>query len=140
MSVIRAGFDGPIAQMVHLRIIAPTDRAEKVVSLLCAMDSVTNVVRLEECAHKPHGDVILADVAREDASVLIGDLRELKIDVDGSIALEIIDAEISAAAVEAEEAAAGTRRTLWCGKRSRRGPPTRPSCRGPSSTSCAWRC
>ena len=41
--------------------------------------------------------MILCDVAREDASVIVADLRELDIDVEGSISIEEIDSQISAA-------------------------------------------
>lgn len=93
--------------MVHLRIVVPSYQAEHALDLLNHTPSVTNLVYLERAAKRPEGDVILCDVAREDASVVIGDLRELDIDVEGSIAMEEIDSEISVAALEAEEAAAG---------------------------------
>ena len=38
-----------------------------------------NVVHMPGVASKPQGDVILADVAREDASLVLHDLRQLKI-------------------------------------------------------------
>jgi uncharacterized hydrophobic protein (TIGR00271 family) len=93
--------------MVHLRIVAPSDTADRALDLLCAADSVFNVVHLAAAAHKPEGDVILCDVAREDASVIIGDLKELNIPAEGSIAVEFIDTAISAAAEKAEKAAPG---------------------------------
>lgn len=93
--------------MVHLRIVAPEDAARHALDLLCASDSVLNVVHLEGASRKPEGDVILCDVAREDASVIISDLRELEIPATGSIAVEFIDTEISDAAVAAERAAPG---------------------------------
>jgi uncharacterized hydrophobic protein (TIGR00271 family) len=93
--------------MVHLRIVAPADTTERALDLLCAADSVYNIVHLPGAARKPEGDVILCDVAREDASVILGDLRELDIPREGSIALEMIDSEISDVAQEAERAAKG---------------------------------
>ena len=51
--------------------------------------------------------MILCDVAREDASVVIDDLKELGVARDGSIALEQIDSQISDAAERAERAARG---------------------------------
>lgn len=69
--------------------------------------SVCNLVFLEGVAVKPKGDVILCDVAREDTSVIVGDLKELGIPRDGSIALEDIDSQISDAAKRAEVAAKG---------------------------------
>jgi uncharacterized hydrophobic protein (TIGR00271 family) len=93
--------------MVHFRIVVPSHQAEHTLDLLAHIPSVTNLIYLERAAHKPEGDVILCDVAREDASVIVSDLRELEIDTEGSIAIEHIDSHISAAAVEAEQAAIG---------------------------------
>jgi uncharacterized hydrophobic protein (TIGR00271 family) len=64
-------------------------------------------VHLEHAARKPEGDVILCDVAREDASQVIADMRELGIAQRGSIAVEQIDSVVSDAAAEAERAAPG---------------------------------
>ena len=93
--------------MVHLRIVAPHEIAEHTLDLLCQAKSVYNVIHLPDAASKPRGDVILCDVAREDASVILGDLRELDIPSQGSIALEDIDSQISDVAQEAEKAAPG---------------------------------
>ena len=93
--------------MVHLRIVVPSYQSGHALDLLQATPSVTNLILLERAAKRPEGDVILCDVAREDASVVIGDLRELNIDTEGSISLEEIDSQISAAAAHAEKAAAG---------------------------------
>jgi uncharacterized hydrophobic protein (TIGR00271 family) len=93
--------------MVHLRIVAPEDLAHKALDLLCGEDSVVNVVHLHGAARKPDGDVILCDVAREDASVIIGDLKELDIPAHGSIAIEELDSAISDAFEKAEKAAPG---------------------------------
>jgi uncharacterized hydrophobic protein (TIGR00271 family) len=93
--------------MVHLRIVAPPDQAEKALELLCGTESVCNVIHLPGAAQRPHGDVILCDVAREDASVVLSDLKELRIHETGSIALEEIDTQISDMAEQAELHAKG---------------------------------
>ena len=93
--------------MVHLRIVAPPDLAQHALELLCEERSVYNVIHLPGAAAKPSGDVILCDVAREEASVVLADLRELDIPAKGSIAIEMIDTEISDVAKEAERAAPG---------------------------------
>jgi uncharacterized hydrophobic protein (TIGR00271 family) len=93
--------------MVHLRIVVPSYQAEHTLDLLKHTPSVVNLIYLERAAQRPEGDVILCDVAREDASVVISDLRELDIDREGSIAMETIDSQISEAAVAAEKASAG---------------------------------
>ena len=88
--------------MIHLRIVVPSYQAENALDLLDGTQSVCNLVYLQGVARRPIGDVILCDVARRDASVVIADLRELDIDEEGSIAIEEIDSEISKAATEAE--------------------------------------
>ena len=93
--------------MVHLRIVAPQESSASAVELLQASRSVSSVVVLEGAARKPKGDLILCDVAREDASVIIDDLRELDIPRTGSISIEYIETQISQAAEDAEDYAPG---------------------------------
>jgi uncharacterized hydrophobic protein (TIGR00271 family) len=93
--------------MYHLRIVAPPERSEETLDLLKSSPSVCNVIFLEGVAQEPRGDVILADVAREDASVIISDLRELRLEKEGSIALESIETALSEGAEKAEKAAKG---------------------------------
>jgi uncharacterized hydrophobic protein (TIGR00271 family) len=93
--------------MVHLRIVVPEDRCEKVLGLLEAAPSASNLVFLAGAARQPKGDVVLCDIAREEASVLIEDLKELGVARDGSISLEQIDSQLSDAADRAERAARG---------------------------------
>jgi uncharacterized hydrophobic protein (TIGR00271 family) len=92
--------------VIHLRIVARAGKSERALELLEGSDSVCNVAFLPGAA-RPEGDVILADVAREDASVVISDLRELGIAEDGAITLEEVDTQISAPAARAVERAKG---------------------------------
>lgn len=84
--------------MVHLRIVLPAARREAAVQLLRNNPSVWNIVVLPGAAIAPEGDLVLCDVAPEDASVVVADLKVLGIDRDGSIALEHVESEISAGA------------------------------------------
>jgi uncharacterized hydrophobic protein (TIGR00271 family) len=93
--------------MIHLRIVAPEKEAHKALEILQASPAVLNIVHLHAAATKPDGDLILCDVAREEASVIIGDLKELDIPRVGSIAVEHIDTALSDAAEAAEKAAPG---------------------------------
>ena len=93
--------------MIHLRIVAPEEVAHRALELLTRSPAVLNIVHLHGVAQKPEGDAILCDVAREEASVLLGDLKELEIPRVGSIAIEHVDTAISDAAVAAEKAAPG---------------------------------
>ena len=93
--------------MIHMRLVVPDDLKQPVLELMCAYDAVSSVICLDDAARKPSGHVILADVAREDASVLLSDLKELDLDHRGTIALEYVDSAISDAADDAEKAAKG---------------------------------
>lgn len=93
--------------MVHLRIVVPEELSGRVIDLLCASPQVTNVARFRAVAHKPEGDLILCDIAREEASVIISDLKDLGVPERGSIAVELIDSSISKVALAAEKAAHG---------------------------------
>jgi len=93
--------------MVHLRIVSPPDRTDDVMDVLECTPSVINIIRLPGAASRPDGDVVLCDVASEDASVILEDLKALGIDEHGSIALEQIDTAIGRLAVAAEQHARG---------------------------------
>jgi len=93
--------------VVHLRIVAPEEVAHRALEILEASPAVLNIVHLHGVARKPEGDVILCDVAREEASVILSDLKHLEIPRVGSIAVEHIDIAMSDAADEAERAAPG---------------------------------
>jgi uncharacterized hydrophobic protein (TIGR00271 family) len=94
--------------MVHLRIVAPARLAGRALEVLDATPSVCNLVVLEGAARRPAGDVILCDVPREEASVVIADLRDLGVHHEGSIAVETIDTQVSDPASEAAEKAKGS--------------------------------
>jgi uncharacterized hydrophobic protein (TIGR00271 family) len=93
--------------MIHLRIVTRGGKSQRALELLEGSDSVSSVVYLANAARSPAGDVIFADVAREDASVVISDLRELGIAEDGAISLEEIDTQISEPGARAVERARG---------------------------------
>ncbi len=93
--------------MVHLRIVVVGGKRDAVLEVLERSGSVCNVILLDGAARKPEGDLILCDVAREDASVIVEELRELDIPREGSIALDYVDTQISDAADRAEKHAPG---------------------------------
>jgi hypothetical protein len=88
--------------MVHLRIVAPADRAGRVYAMLCDTPSAMDVIRVPGASVRPSGDLVMCDVAREDASVIISELRELDIHHDGSISLSPTDtiSDFADAAIE----------------------------------------
>ncbi|MBT2441538.1 DUF389 domain-containing protein [Streptomyces sp. ISL-36] len=93
--------------MLHLRIIVPSPRTEEAVRLIEKTVGTAHVVVLAGAARDPVGDLVLCDVAREAADELLHELCELKIDQEGSIAVENIDLSLSKRADEAEEEAPG---------------------------------
>jgi hypothetical protein len=94
--------------LIHLRIVVPTHLAERTLDLLGASSAVINRIHLPGASFKPPGDVILCDIAREEASVVIGDLRGLGVPRTGSIAVDEVDTEISDLADRAVTAASGS--------------------------------
>jgi uncharacterized hydrophobic protein (TIGR00271 family) len=94
--------------VVHLRVVVPPGLARRARDLLTELPVVVNVIHLQGASLKPRGDVILCDVAREDASVVIAELRALGLGEQGSIVIEEAGTTISAAAVLAEKAAKGS--------------------------------
>jgi uncharacterized hydrophobic protein (TIGR00271 family) len=93
--------------MVHLRIVVPAGIARRVIALLEQSPAVINVVLMEGVARKPVGDLVLCDVAREEASLIISDLRRMRVHEPGAITILDIGSQISDAASAAEKGAAG---------------------------------
>jgi uncharacterized hydrophobic protein (TIGR00271 family) len=93
--------------VIYVRIVVPPDRAEAVLDVLQRAPSVVNVVHLPGVARKPDGDQVTCEVAREDASVIVGELRALGIPHVGSISIDPVDTTLSDAARRAERAARG---------------------------------
>ena len=93
--------------MLHLRLVVPADLVPPVIDLLKAAPEVTNVWHVPGAAKKPEGDLVSCDVAKEEGSTVLRDLRRLGLGDRGSIAVETVDASISRVATAAEEAAPG---------------------------------
>lgn len=93
--------------MIHLRIVVPAGLTARALELLDDSPSVTNIVVVRGVGLKPQGDMILCDVADEEASDVVADLRELGIARDGSITIGPAETELSRFAAGAEQAAGG---------------------------------
>ena len=72
-------------------MVAPPALAQRVLAALERKASVINVIHLPGAARSPSGDVILCDIAREDASVVLAELRDLGLAEQGTIAIETVD-------------------------------------------------
>ena len=93
--------------MIHLRLRVPDALFDEIFEMLCEDRTVTNIAVQKDAYRKPDGHQILADVARENASGVIGALREVELHHDGSITLDDIDTVLSEDATAAEKAAPG---------------------------------
>jgi uncharacterized hydrophobic protein (TIGR00271 family) len=93
--------------MVHLRVVAPREQAEQAHELLKQNPLACHLVYLKDVVHAPKGDMLLVDVPREEASVIVGDLKNLGIPKTGSISVEPIDVQLSELADRAEKEAPG---------------------------------
>jgi uncharacterized hydrophobic protein (TIGR00271 family) len=93
--------------MLHVRVISPPYLTSATMELLEANPAVTHLWVSRDSAHKPVGDVISGDVAREAAAGVIGQLRGLGLARDGAIVVERLDIILSAAAERAERDAPG---------------------------------
>ena len=94
--------------MTSVRLIVPAALVEAVLGLLRGLDAVTNLVHLPGAGLVPEGDVVLCDIAREEVSIVVERLTALGLHRDGSIALETVDASVSAGAWAAMERTPGS--------------------------------
>ena len=94
--------------LLHLRVTVPggPHRPTSATSSTTAR-GVAHLAVVPGGSVRPAGDLFLVDVARESADQLIDALRELHVDRDGGIAMETVDAAVSATAEEAERRAPG---------------------------------
>jgi uncharacterized hydrophobic protein (TIGR00271 family) len=92
---------------MHLRLIVPPDRTDRVVDCLVEDPRVTSVTLLPGAAKDPVGDVVHCDVTREATSDVLDWLKQLGLYDDGAVALSGIDAAPSRNARATEEAAPG---------------------------------
>lgn len=94
--------------MVHLRLVVPEQKVSEALGVLEESPSVCNLVELSQAARKPDGSLVICDVAREDASLIIDRLRSLGIEEHGSISIDRLDTSLADAVAKAERAAPGS--------------------------------
>jgi len=91
----------PDIDMIHLRVISPSDLTEKVVGLLAGDPGVLNLVVLPGRARNPDGDAIECDVLGGTANTVLSSLRRLQVDRRGSIVIEPVELAISGRTTDA---------------------------------------
>ncbi|MEO7350984.1 MAG: DUF389 domain-containing protein [Marmoricola sp.] len=94
-------------EVLHLRLRVPGDLTDQVVALLVVDETVTNLAVVPGGFRKPPGCLVLADVARESATGVVQQLRELDLQHRGSISIDEIDTILSDEAARAERVAPG---------------------------------
>ena len=94
--------------LVHLRIVVPEGLVGRVLETSRAL-ARRHAHRSHGpgAARRPVGDVVLCDVPREAASIVLADLQELGVHEHGSISVEQPRTVLSRAAERAERAAPG---------------------------------
>lgn len=100
--------DAAEAGMVHLRLIASAEEAPQVLRVLENSPAVASLVRIAGSSLRPPGDLILCDVAREEVSVVVSQLRRSGLGRGGSISIDAVDSVISPEARRAALASAGS--------------------------------
>ena len=96
------------AHVVHLRVLTPPDLTDAAVAVVRDAPGACNVMLVRDAGVQPPGDLLLCDVAREAASMVIDDLRALGITERGAITVERVDGHFSAGADAAGRAAPGS--------------------------------
>lgn len=94
-------------EVLHFRIVCPSDRTDELLGELLVDPTVINIVTMAGAARRPDGDLLLFDAAPESGNRLIDLMRGLEVDGRGSISIERIDTSLSDAARRAELHAPG---------------------------------
>lgn len=94
-------------RVLHLTLRVPEDLIDDVVEFFEGDDTVTNLAVVPGGFRKPPGCLVMADIARENATPIIGQLREWDLQHRGSISIDEIDTILSDDAAHAEEVAPG---------------------------------
>ncbi len=94
--------------MLHLRISSPAAQTERVLALLDVDTSVSALSVVRGVSLRPPGDLILADVAREGANVVIDGLHDVGVHEGGSLHIEPVTTWLSKDGYDAERRTPGS--------------------------------
>ncbi len=94
--------------MLQLRMAIPTDMTDDVVIILSTETTVSSIAVVRGASIEPRGDLVYADVAREQANAVITRLRSLGVAQAGTMHIEQVDTWLSKAALDAAERAPGS--------------------------------
>ena len=84
--------------MLHIRVVSPASVTELLLARLAVLPGIQNLIVLDGAARRPDGDAVLFDVQDSAANPVFRVLRDLGLDRDHPIAVEQVDASLSATA------------------------------------------
>ncbi|MFD4031075.1 DUF389 domain-containing protein [Streptomyces sp. NPDC058637] len=87
--------------MIHVRAVSPPDRTDRVVELLADDPYVLNLIVQRGAARKPDGDSVACDVLAGAANEVLHGLRDLRVDILGSLVIEPVDMAFAGRASDA---------------------------------------
>ncbi|MCH1865611.1 DUF389 domain-containing protein [Nocardioides sp. CFH 31398] len=93
--------------MLHVRLTAPHDLAEQALARVRDDPTVVHLVALRGVVLDCDGDLLTFDLARENANAVLGDLRAMGVEQQGSLRVDEAETLMSYAADRAEELAPG---------------------------------
>ena len=85
--------------MLHIRVLSPPGVTGRLLDQLASLPGIENLIVLEGAGHRPDGDAVLLDVRDNAANPVFRMLRDLGLDHDNPIAVELVDATIHRSAV-----------------------------------------
>lgn len=83
--------------MLHVRLVSPGSATGRLLDRLAGLPGIQNLIVLRGAARRPDGDALLFDVRDGAANPIFRALRDLGIDRDDTIAVEHVDASLTAA-------------------------------------------
>ncbi|CAN5699408.1 DUF389 domain-containing protein [soil metagenome] len=84
-----------MAELVHVQVVATQRTAGLAADVIDADPSACNIIHLRDAARSPRGDVIMFDIAREGINDTLERLRQVGVEVDGTISVFHTDLALS---------------------------------------------
>ncbi len=104
--------------MLHVRVVSPARVTEALVDLLTSDSGVVNLVVLPGAATRPDGDAVQFDVMTASANGLLRQLRDLGLDLESSVDVDVVDVTMADDATLAGRARLDLRRRFYHGERA----------------------
>ncbi len=84
--------------MLHIRVVSPATVTRLLLARLAVLPGIQNLIVLEGAARRPDGDAVLFDVQDSAANPVFRALRDLGLDRETPIAVQQVDASLTATA------------------------------------------